>query len=45
VAAVEFEKVDEAMRALDPYHGKILRQSLPPEQAQKLAAAMEGTPS
>jgi uncharacterized membrane protein len=45
VAAVEFEKVDEAIRALDPYHGKILRQTLPPDQAQKLAAAMEGAPS
>lgn len=45
VAAVEFEQVDEAMRALDPYHGKILRQTLPPEQAQQLAAAMEGAPS
>jgi uncharacterized membrane protein len=45
VVAVEFEKVDEAMRALDLFHGKILRQTLPPEKAQKLAAAMEGTPS
>ncbi len=41
VAAVEFERVDEAMRALDTFHGKILRQTLPPEQAEKLAAAME----
>lgn len=44
VAAVEFERVDEAMRALDPFHGKILRQTLPPEQAQKLVVAMEGAP-
>lgn len=41
VAAVEFEKVDAAMQALDPFHGKILRQTLPPEQAQKLASALE----
>lgn len=42
VLAIEFERLDEALRVLDPYHGKIIRQSLPPEQAQKLAAAMEG---
>ncbi len=45
VVAVEFERVDEAMRVLDPFHGKILRQTLPPGQAEKLAAAMEGPTS
>jgi uncharacterized membrane protein len=42
VLAIEFERVDEAIRALEPYRGKILRQTLPPDVAQKLAAAMEG---
>jgi uncharacterized membrane protein len=41
VLAIEFQRVDEAIRALDPYHGKILRQTLPPDVAQRLAAAME----
>lgn len=43
--AIQFEQVDAAMRALDPYHGKILRQTLPAQQAEQLVAAMEGTPS
>jgi uncharacterized membrane protein len=42
VLAIEFEWVDEAIRALDPYHGKILRDTLPPDVVQKLAEAMEG---
>jgi uncharacterized membrane protein len=42
VLAIEFERLNEALRVLDPYHGTILRQTLPPEQARKLAAAMEG---
>jgi uncharacterized membrane protein len=42
VLAIEFERVDEAILALDPYHGQILRQTLPPDVAQKLSAAMEG---
>jgi uncharacterized membrane protein len=42
VLAIEFERLDEALRVLDPYHGTIIRQTLPPEQVQKLAAAMEG---
>jgi uncharacterized membrane protein len=42
VLAIEFDRLDEALRALDPYHGTIIRQSLPADQAQKLAAAMEG---
>jgi hypothetical protein len=42
VLAIEFERVDEAIRALDPYHGRILRDTLPPDVAQKLAVAMEG---
>ena len=42
VLAIEFDRLDEALRALDPYHGMIIRQSLPPDQAKKLAAAMQG---
>jgi uncharacterized membrane protein len=42
VLAIEFDRLDEALRALDPYHGTIIRQSLPPDQAEKLAAAMQG---
>lgn len=42
VLAIEFERLDEALRVLDAYHGTLIRQTLPPEQAQKLAAAMEG---
>jgi uncharacterized membrane protein len=42
VLAIEFKQLDEALRVLDPYHGHIIRQTLPVEQAQKLAAAMEG---
>ena len=42
VLAIAFERVDEAVRALDPYHGKILRQTLPPDVARQLSAAMEG---
>jgi uncharacterized membrane protein len=42
VLAIEFDRLDEALRALDPYHGTIIRQTLPADQAQKLAAAMEG---
>ncbi len=41
VLAIEFERLDQALAVLDQYHGKIIRQSLPPDQAQKLAAAME----
>jgi uncharacterized membrane protein len=42
VAALNFEHVDEAMRVLDQFSGgKILRQTLPPDIAQKLAAAVE----
>jgi len=41
VLAIEFERLDEALRALDPYHGTIIRQSLPADQAEKLAAAMQ----
>jgi uncharacterized membrane protein len=42
VLAIEFDRLDEALAELDSYHGTIIRQSLPPDQAQKLAAAMEG---
>lgn len=42
VLAIQFERLDDALRVLDQYHGHIIRQSLPAEQAQKLAAAMEG---
>lgn len=42
VLAIQFERLDDALRVLDQYHGHIIRQSLPPDQAQKLAAAMEG---
>lgn len=41
VAVVTFTKVDQAMAALDQFSGgTILRQTLPPEVAQKLAAAI-----
>jgi uncharacterized membrane protein len=42
VLAIEFDRLDEALAKLDPYHGTIIRQSLPPDQAEKLAAAMQG---
>ncbi len=42
VLAIQFERLDEALQVLDQYHGHIIRQSLPADQAQKLAAAMEG---
>lgn len=43
VASVRFEHVDEAMRTLGQFHGgRILRQTLPPDVAQKLAAAVQG---
>jgi uncharacterized membrane protein len=42
VLAIQFERLDEALRTLDQYHGHIIRQSLPADQARKLAAAMEG---
>ena len=43
--AIQFEQVDAAIRALDPYHGKVLRRTLPAKQAEQLIAAMEGAPS
>lgn len=43
--AIQFEQVDAAIHALDQYHGKILRQTLPEKQAEQLVAAMEGAPS
>ncbi len=42
VLAIQFERLDEALQVLDQYHGHIIRQSLPADQAQKLAAAIEG---
>lgn len=42
VLAIQFERLDEALQVLDQYHGHIIRQSLPADQAQKLVAAMEG---
>ncbi len=41
VAVVNFEHVEKAMQALDPYKGKILHQTLPTDVATKLAAALE----
>jgi uncharacterized membrane protein len=41
VLAIEFERLDEALQVLDQYHGHIIRQSLPADQAQRLVAAME----
>jgi uncharacterized membrane protein len=42
VAALKFEHVDEAIKVLDQFSGgKVLRQTLPPDVAQKLAAAVE----
>jgi|SRR5579859_2269045 len=42
VAVVTFTKVDQAMTTLDQFAGgTIIRQTLPPEVAQKLAAAVE----
>jgi uncharacterized membrane protein len=45
VVAVQFEQMDAAILALDPFHGKILRQTLPEQQAKKFAEAIEGAPS
>lgn len=42
VLAIQFERLDEALRVLAPYHGHIIHQSLPADQAQQLAAALEG---
>jgi len=42
VLAVEFDRLDEALRVLDQFHGKIIRQTLAPDQARKLEAAMQG---
>jgi uncharacterized membrane protein len=42
VLAIQFERLDEALQVLDQYHGHIIRQTLPADQAQKLAAAIEG---
>jgi uncharacterized membrane protein len=42
VLAIEFDRLDQALSVMDQFHGKIIRQTLPPDQAQKLAAAMEG---
>ncbi len=42
VAVVTFTKVDQAMTTLDQFAGgTIMRQTLPPEVAQKLSAAVE----
>ena len=42
VAVVLFDHVDEAMRALAQYHGgRVLRQTLPPDVAQRLAATVQ----
>jgi uncharacterized membrane protein len=37
VAVIEFEKVEEAMKSLEPFKGKILRQTLPQEIADRLS--------
>jgi uncharacterized membrane protein len=41
VLAIEFDRVDQALSVLDQFHGRLIRQTLPPDQAQKLAAAIE----
>lgn len=43
--AVEFDRLDEALQTLGQYHGTILQQTLPPEQARKLELAMESAPA
>lgn len=45
VVAIQFEQADAAIRALDAFHGKILRQTLPAKQAEQLVAAIEGEPN
>ena len=41
VLAVEFERLDAALQALDQFHGKVIQQTLPADQARKLAAVLE----
>lgn len=41
VAMVQFEHADQAIAELNVHGGKILRQTLPPDVAQKLAGAVQ----
>ncbi|MFI5273147.1 MAG: DUF1269 domain-containing protein [Ktedonobacterales bacterium] len=42
VAIVLFDHADEAIRELNLHGGKVLRETLPPDVAQKLNAAVQG---
>jgi|GEM_PF-865683 len=42
VAIVQFEHADQAMQELDLRGGKIIRQTLPADVAQRIAAAVQG---